>query len=207
MNPIRRLPSDVQSLIYEFAGPDPGAENAHNEFLDLIDTGRVGIPAWHIYLESFGAKTQVIRQFVTPSYDYFDNIKIRNNKWWFPKDLTLYYYNKYNIRSPYMFKQYIDELSFITKLRKDTLLESNDEYSVANVGVYDAPYVSLSFREMDDYDLLYTLKSARGDNIEDARKSVESWANFEKGIMKSLRYSYDWIDRCHKKWMDVLDKA
>lgn len=202
MNPIKFLPSTAQQLIYEFAGPEPAAEEAHNEFLDLIDTGRIGIPAWETWIEngSFPENKWIERRFVIPSYDYYEIRKIRNINWWFPNDLSSYYFSKYNQKSPYRFAFSYKFPEFQKYLRDNTAIVPGKEYCIFNEGGFETPIVPLTFQQMNDYDLLYSLKVLRGKTLEEVKTAIERWYKVRKEYETDFRRDqFCYIDRIYIK--------
>ena len=207
MNRIKLLPSTAQQLIYEFAGRDPVAEQAHNEFLNLINTGRIGIPAWETWIENSNVTQNkwIERRFVIPSYDYYEMRKIRKLDWWFPNDLTSYYFSKYNQTLPYRLTFSYKFTEFQKCLRDNTAIVPGKEYCIFNEGVFETPLVPLSFQEMDDYDLLYSLKVLRGKSLEEVKEGLERWYKVRKECETDFsRDQFCYIDRIYVKLKTLL---
>jgi len=205
-SPLKQLPSDVQQLIYEFAGPDPAAEEAYTDFLDLIQTGRIGIPAWITCIEK-GISSDtcwIERRFVIPSYSYYELRKIKKMNWWFPTDRSNYFFNKYNQQSPYHFAFSYKLPKFQKLLREDNAIIPGSEYCIFNEGGFTTPYIPLSFREADDYELLYTLKVTRGNSKEEVIKYVESWYKFRKEVERQCGESPNYLDGIYNKLKTLI---
>lgn len=199
--PLKYLPSEVQQLIYEFAGPDPAAEKAYTDFLDLIQTGRIGIPAWVSYIEK-GISSDtcwIERRFVIPSYSYYELRKIKKMDWWFPTDQTNYYFNKYNKQAPYRFTFSYELSKFQKLLREDNAIIPGSEYCIFNEGGFATPFVPLSFREADDYDLLYMLKVTRGNSKDEVINDIERWYKFRKEVETQCGESSTYLDGIYNK--------
>jgi len=200
--PLTKLPSSVQQLIYEFAGREPLAQQAKNEFINLIKTGRIGIPAWETTINS---NAFISCTFVTPSYDYYEYRKIYNNNWWFPTDLSNYYFN-----NGYGFQPQIINFTFRFKqfcwaLRNDVFMKPGGEYLRFNEGGFENPSIPISFRLANDYDILYTLKQARG-----TIKDIEGWVKhrIHWGITKeNQKYMYRILDKWRQCFTDAAVAA
>lgn len=189
---IQKLPSHLQYNIYDYVGPDSNIKTKFASCLAYFRTGCVGVPSWEITLRY----DSIIYVFHIPSYEYYKQKKIEGNVWQYPQDLNNFYYtNKYanNINLFYLAKS---EQLYIQEIRNDIFLKPEDTYVIHSEGVFVAPCINISFKHMNDYDILYTLKAVRND-IED----IEKWAEYQRDFL--CKKNNDYTYRIVNKWKEL----
>lgn len=181
----KKLPSHIISNIFILAGPCENTKKNYEKSLEFIKTGRIGIPQWIINIEN----GFVHKQFAIPSFCYYENKIIKKKQWKYPPDIYDYYYisnisnaHERKIYHHYYFSYDFNQLKWC--LRNNIAFHpTSQEYFIYNEGNFELPPIRLLYRALDDYDILFSLKKARGKNKEDSLNNLNKWIDFERDFM------------------------
>lgn len=120
------------------------------------------------------------------------------DNWWFPKANSDLYYDQYHRLEPYHLSIVYKINDFKIHLQKDIYFVPNIEYCVYNEGGFEPPAIPISFRTADDLDILYSLKSARGNSIFEAEQAIKIWGKRVKVLGLHPEKS---VNRIIAKWL------
>lgn len=198
MNIIANLPSNAQQLIYDYTGVCLNTKKIKDTIIKYFNSGHIGIPSW---IHEFRNETGVyVREFEIPSYSYFLRRKIQCIQWNYPKDLDnfiKYYDNTLIMRD--LIILYCPSNKLQLNLRNDVFGYPGDEYLIFAEGCFEWPVIPIPFRFIDDYDILFSLKYARGDNKQDCIKNLLHWGLFQLKFESEIcRYIYRIINKWQK---------
>jgi hypothetical protein len=202
---ITRLPAGIQQNVYEFSGPCEKTKRAFEECMKFFKTGLVGIPYWEITMN----RLYVNHKFITPSYELYRDVKVKQNKWWFPQDLDSYYYKEPTIPKIFTVTFFHTCLPHLTtiypygnyqkSLRNNTFMTSDILYfrMIDCSQLFEAPVVPISFQDANDYDILYSLKYVR-----ERGTDLYRWAKQER-VLAQLDgdANLEYIARIVGKWV------
>jgi hypothetical protein len=193
----RRLPfvglltTEQVNTIYEFIGPCPKALSAKKNTIELFRSGRIGIPSWEITMNH----NTFYYTYNIPNYDYYEFIKIKNNKWTGWNEDNLLYTKQQPIDTyTHIFRTHVQTLP--TKIRNDIFLMPGETYFKNYEGSFDTPAVPVPYSFMNDYDIIYTLKQARNNTQE----GIKNWVEFKK----SMGYNNNYLERILNKWQNII---
>ena len=126
-NPIKMLPDDIQSRIYDFLGPDEKSKETKDKINKLFKSEHIGIP----YLEySMTQYNSFCIKYIVPNFSYLERKIIQKESYNFCEDIN---YSKLN---PAINIYYMWDTPFNVINMKNCLINSRGNLYLFNVSKY-----------------------------------------------------------------------